>query len=132
VTNATIAIGYSAAGDPLQSDVSLGTVLIKGNWAASNLVVGVADSTSDGFGRNDTLIGNGGDPAIISKIASLTIIGTTTGTSSSTADFFGIAAEQIKNASISGGKYSVSGGGSVLLDSTNNDFRLAGVAPLPG
>ena len=113
VSNAEILIGYSDTFVPTNSDVSLGALTVKGTWTASSLAVGIADVTADGIGQNDFPIfagvdGTGLDPTpkIIARIASLTI-GTALTPSNGTpggGDFFGITAERIVKAKISGVK----------------------------
>ncbi|MEA3208278.1 MAG: trimeric autotransporter adhesin [Chthoniobacter sp.] len=105
VANSQILAGYDLAGAAMNADVSIGTVSVKGAWTASSLVAGIADSTANGFGRDDTRIVTGGlvggDLNIIAKIASLTIKLAATGSAAS-GDFFGITAEQIVKAKING------------------------------
>ena len=72
LVNARILAGYTASLGAANADASIGAVTVGGNWTTSSLVAGVADSTGDGFGRNDTLIG-GGNPNLIATIASITV-----------------------------------------------------------
>ena len=126
VENALILAGYTRAGIPLNADASIGAISVAGDWIASSVAAGIEDSTHDGFGRNDTLIPGGSD-AIIAKIASITILGTATGSSAS-GDFFGITAEQIKKAKIGGVALPLTAGvDDLLLDATSADFRLVEV-----
>jgi len=55
---------------------------------------GVADSTGDGFGRNDTLIAGDLTPTLLATIASITIKGAALG-SPGAGDFFGLTAERV-------------------------------------
>ena len=100
MTDSQILAGYDLTGAWANADVSIGKVIVRGNWSASDLVAGIADSTNDGFGRNDALIPSGSD-SILSTIANLTIRGTATGTAL-TDDFFGITAQSIRRAKIGG------------------------------
>ena len=126
VSGAFIGIGYLASGLAVNADVQVGKVSVRGAWSASSLAVGIADSTQDGFGRNDTLIA-GGSGNIIATIASITIKGIASG-SASGGDFFGITAELIKKAKINGVALALTGNKDTLdLDATNGDFRLVEV-----
>ena len=108
------------------AEVSIGKIIVQGNWLASSLAAGIADSTQDGFGQNDTLI-PGGSARIIAKIAGITIKGTATG-STGAGDFFGLTAERIKKAKINGLALALTPNKDDLaLDAANNDFRLVEV-----
>ncbi len=107
VRNAEILLGYNSAFAPLNGDASVGKVTITGSFIASSLVAGVKDTTADGFGRGDLRIGSPDPdptPTIVSRIASLVIKGTIEGTPTTNGDSFGITAQQIKKATISGVK----------------------------
>jgi hypothetical protein len=123
VTGSQILAGYNLAGAATNADASIGKVLVRGNWSASDLVAGIADITADDFGRNDTLIPGGSD-SIVATIASLTIRGTATG-STIPDDFFGITAESIRKAKIGGMALGLTlNKDDLLLDRANADFRL--------
>ncbi len=115
---ANILAGYDlftlAAVNP---DAQIGAVKVYGDWAASNLVAGVtnfgADGIAGGTGANQDNINYGdahdvtvgtGNPAIISKIASVMIGGQVYGTpaSVSSADHFGIVAQHVVSLKIGG------------------------------
>ncbi len=100
VHNALILAGYSTSLEALNADASIGAVQVGGSWSAASLVAGISDVTQDGFGRNDARI-PGGDPSIVSRIASVTIKGTASG-SAALNRFFGITAEQIGPTRIQG------------------------------
>jgi hypothetical protein len=125
VQNALILIGYDKAGNTVNPDASLGTLMVKGSWMASSLAVGVADSTSDGFGRNDTAITPDTTPTVVSKIASIVIKGPATG-SAAMDDFFGFTAQKIGKLSINKTSISLQKDtpDDLLLDETNEDFRM--------
>jgi len=106
VSGSQILAGYNAAGEAKNGEASIGTVSVGGIWSGSDLVAGIADSTGDGFGRNDTLIDNG---SIAATIASLTIKGGAV-SSPVSGDSFGITAEVVRKAKVGG----------VLLALTNN------------
>jgi hypothetical protein len=128
VENALILAGYTKDGEPVNPDAKIGKVVVNGNWIASSMVAGVEDSTEDGFGRNDTVITGDVTPTITSKIASLVIKGTATG-SVAAGDHFGIAAQQIGKLSIGGDSVDLRGLTSegILLDAANGDFRVVTV-----
>ena len=138
VLNAEILVGYNKQFEATNSDASIGTLTVKGNWQASSLAVGVADVTHDGFGQNDLPIfagidGTGTDatPKIISRIASLTIGTLLTAPAQGSAapnDFYGITAQSIVKAKINGIKLTLD---KVAKDNlaigTTTDFRLVEV-----
>ena len=101
VLNARILAGYDVNHTPLNPDAGIGAISVGGFWEASSVAAGVADSTSDGFGRNDTLIAEPVPNTIFATIASITIKRTAIG-SASAGDFFGIAAQKIGKVSIPG------------------------------
>jgi hypothetical protein len=123
VENARILVGYNNDEVPLNPDARVGKVVVKGNWIASSLVAGIADSPADGFGRNDIVIAGETTPAI-SKIANVIIKGTASG-SAALGDHFGITAQQIGKVSINGESVPLTDGADdILIDTTNNDFRV--------
>jgi hypothetical protein len=95
VKNADILGGYYD-GQAVNRTAQIGAVKVKGDWIESNLVAGVQNATSNpaNFGDNlDVLITpTGPNPAILSKIASITIGGQVIG---STTSHFGFVAQQI-------------------------------------
>jgi hypothetical protein len=126
VLNAQITAGGASNGA-----ASIGAVLVKKTWTASSLAAGVQDTSTagntgsapDGFGRNDTLGTN--STALLSKIASITILGAAKGSSTPATDHFGFTAQAIGRLAIAGKTLALSAGkDSLLLDSANNDFRL--------
>jgi hypothetical protein len=123
VNASQILAGYDLAGVAMNADVSIGKVLVHKKWIASDLVAGIADSTGDGFGQNDTLIPGGSDD-IIARIATLRINGRATGTPAP-GDSFGITAETITSATIHARTLPLTPKkNTLLLDKTNADFRL--------
>lgn len=96
VTNSQILAGYNLNGAGVNPDAQIGRVTVAGNWSASDLVAGIADTGTAGFGDSgDTVISGANSARIISKIASVLIAGTVTGTASPTTDHFGFVAEVI-------------------------------------
>jgi hypothetical protein len=128
VENARILLGFNKEEVGKNPDASAGKVVVNGDWSASSLVAGVLDTTRDGFGQNDTPIGDDTTPAIVARIASIVIKGTATG-SAAGGDHFGITAQSIGKLSIDGEKIALSKTekDDVLLDPANLDFRLVEV-----
>jgi len=115
----------SAGAKPSPDHVTVSRVLVKGDWIASSLVAGIADVTNDGFGRNDAVIAGDTTPDVLSRIASVVIKGHASG-SLTAGDQYGITAQTL-------GKLTIAGAGvdldpdeidNILLDDTNNDFRV--------
>ncbi len=125
VENAHILVGYNADEQPVNADAKVGRVVVKGDWIGSSLTAGIADSTNDGFGRNDTVIAGDSTPTVLSRIASVVIKGSASGTAGG-ADHFGITAQQIGKVSIGGERITLDPDeiDDVLIDETNNDFRV--------
>ena len=109
----------------MNPDARVGRVLVKGDWIASSLAVGIVDATNDGFGRNDTVIAGDTTPDVLSQIASVVIKGTATG-SNTAGDHYGITAQSIGKLSIAGTSVDLDKDAidDILLDETNNDFRV--------
>ena len=127
VLNAQILAGYKRDLTPFNPDASIGKINVGGNWSASSVAAGVADSTHDGFGHNDTLIAGDTTPALLAQIASIIIAGTATG-SAAAGDFFGITAQQVASAKIHGSAIAFTTNKEDLnLDPANGDFRLVEV-----
>jgi len=79
---------------------------VSGSWTASSVAAGIADSTHDGFGQNDTLIpGDTTATSLLATIASITIKGAAIGSVTPTNDFFGLTAQKIGKVSINGQPY---------------------------
>jgi hypothetical protein len=129
VQNARILAGYDRSLQPTNPDAGIRLVVVNGDWKASSVAAGVADSTGDGFGRNDTLIGGDNTPSILARIASIIIRGNASGSAASTSDFFGITAQQIDKVILASNTPTfTTGADDVLLDTTNNDFRAVDFA----
>ena len=124
VHNARILAGYSTSLTPLNPDAGIGAINVDGKWEASSVAAGVADSTGDGFGRNDTLISGDPTPAIFSTIASIMIKGTAIG-SATAGTFFGITAQVVGKLSINGAPVPLPAGiAPIDLDTVNHNFQL--------
>ncbi len=130
VVNAQILAGYDDALTGLNPDAGIGKVIVNGNWSASSLVAGILDATADGFGQNDIVIPEPVTDDILSRIASLTIKGSGTGSANAN-DYFGITAQEIGQVKIGPTRIPLSNDpatpDNLLLDETNQDFRLVEV-----
>jgi hypothetical protein len=135
VENAQILLGYQqqtsgkvVTYNPKNADASAGKVVINGDWTASSLVAGIFDATADGFGRNDTVIPHDSTTEISSRIASVVIKGTATG-STAAGDSYAITAQEIGKVMIGGRKIALSKDekDDVLIDGENGDFRVVEV-----
>lgn len=103
VERADVLAGFTRNDIPVNPDAQIGTVMIGGDWVASNLVAGV--HSNDGFfgDSNDFAITINDDAAIRSRIAAVVIKGQVIGTPSSTdASTFAIAAQQLGTVKIGG------------------------------
>lgn len=112
---AALLAGYDTATTPMNGDAQIGTVKIGGDLAASVIAAGVSNNDGDAL---RVYIGNGGDQLIntgtttLATIASVTVGGTVRGTISadSSADYYGIVAEEIKAVKIGGNAISLKPG----------------------
>ena len=124
VLNARVLAGFTASLGAANPDASIGKIVVGGNWAASSIAAGVADSTADGFGQNDTLIVGDTKPTIFATIASILIKGTAIG-SAAAGDLFGITAQRVLKLKVGTTTHSLtSAANDILLDATNSDFRV--------
>lgn len=118
VSNADIFAGYDKdLLNPLEADAQIGKVAVKGNWTASRLVAGV-DSVDGQFGNSDDQRITGGAPEITSRIASILIGGSVSGTVT-LGDSFGFVAEKIGAITVAGKK--------LALDPANKDVIPLGL-----
>ena len=128
VLNARILAGYTASLGADNADAGIGAITVLGNWAASSIAAGVADSTGNGFGQNDTLIGGDATPTLLASIASIFIKGTAIGSVGGT-DSFGITAQRVSKLKIGTTIHPLTpAANDILLDATNNDFRVVDFA----
>lgn len=127
IVNAAILAGYDADLVAANADASIGPIKVGHDWTATDAAAGVADVTGDGFGRNDALI-PGGNAALLARIASVTIRSFGTGSVSPPTDHFGITAEAIGKAKVKKVALPLTAGkDNILIDPSNNDFRLVEV-----
>jgi hypothetical protein len=95
-----ILAGYDQNKVLVNSDARIGQVIVRGDYEGSDLVAGVGAGSDGMFGdANDT--GGGGDPLLLSSIASVVIKGAVLSTTAGS-DHFGIVAEQIDALKLSG------------------------------
>jgi len=81
------------------ADVAIGKVLVRGDWVASNLTAGVSAGNDTILGTSDDAVYPGGNPAILSRIASVVIKGQAMGSLEAGGNF-AITAEQIGSVKI--------------------------------
>ncbi len=117
-----ILAGYNLTDDvsaaAINPNAQIGSVTVKKDWIASNLVAGAAYNETFGDGT-DTLSPGVENPDIIAKIAKITIGGQVFGTAGVTTDHFGFVAEEIGKFQLGKGKagaFSLSSG-----ESNDND-----------
>jgi len=80
VAGTSIFAGYDRSGAAANPDAQIGTVTVKGNWTASNLVAGATGGGDPGFGNPLDAKAPGVDNlGIVSKIASVVIGGSVSG-----------------------------------------------------
>jgi hypothetical protein len=105
VTRAEITAGFdnTGFGADFDGDSSIGSVLVKGDWSASSISAGVKDVNGNGYGNmDDVAIVPGNDGAIASRIASIIIGGSVSG-SGAAGDHFAFVAQEIGIVRIGGG-----------------------------
>lgn len=123
--NSSFLGGYDVAGTAVNGDATIGRIVVRGTFEASNIVAGMADISEDGFGRNDTVI-PGSNETILSRIATV-VLGSVLGTTAA-GDHFGITAEQIDKAKIGGARLPMTDGKDVFLVAPGQgDVRVAEV-----
>jgi hypothetical protein len=109
VRDTQILAGYAASGAAVNADVAIGKVLVKGQWIASDLVVGAAAGADGLFGTADDALIAGGN-AIVAKIASITIAGAAFGTTENLRDGFGFVAQQLGSVKVGKASVPLTGG----------------------
>jgi hypothetical protein len=93
VSQASILAGFDASGVPISGDARIGAVVVGLNWSASSLAAGVMPNDQGFYGTDDDALITANGP-IVSRIASIVIKGTATGTLAA-GDHFGFVAEKI-------------------------------------
>jgi hypothetical protein len=95
VNQSSIRAGYDASGAAASPDAQIGSVTVKGDWSASDLVAGAVEGADAGFGNPLDARAPGDDlPGIVSKIAAVTIRGAVS-SSGTPGDSFGFVAQCI-------------------------------------
>jgi hypothetical protein len=94
VVNVSILAGTS---QDLFGQARIGTVAVAGNWTASSLAAGATAGADGFFGTADDIVASG----LFSRIASITITGTVSG-SANPGDNFGFVSQKIQKISIGG------------------------------
>jgi hypothetical protein len=105
VRHASILSGYGIGEVATESEenpnAQIGTVFVKGDWVASNLLSGArwSDSFGDGLDSKATGVDT---PAITARISSITVVGQIIGSADSTTDQFRFMAQAIDKMTVSG------------------------------
>lgn len=127
VSGSKVLAGYDRFGNALNGDAQIGSVKVTGNWAGSSMAAGVLDVGVDGFGSADDTVISGGNPAILSKIASVVIDGNVTGRAD--ASQVGFVAQQIDFMSIAGSKVALTTAkNTIVLTTSLNEITIREVA----
>ena len=101
VSYVNVQAGFSGDGaTPANANASIGSIIVKGNWSASNAVAGAVQNSAPDWGLGDTLQSGGAinQPATIESIV---IGGYLTGAVTSSQDF-GFVAQTFNSISIGG------------------------------
>jgi hypothetical protein len=118
--------GTDPLGTGVNADAQIGTVIIGGNLTATNIIAGVGPGTT-GFGTAGSAALSGAGvtdlPSIISRISTIIITGSVTPTASTT-DSFGIAAQYIVGATVSGKHLALAAGADNDTFAAAKDQRL--------
>jgi hypothetical protein len=124
VVNSEILAGYDFDSAPANGQAQIGAVTVGGNWTASDLVAGARDANQDGFGNaDDVTIQTGDGSALMSKIASIVIKGTVSGTDDS-GDHYGLEAQQIGAVTIHGQRITLNNGVAEVAAATTQDVTV--------
>ena len=100
VEDAQILAGYDLFGAAINGEARIGAVTVGRDWIGSDLVAGAQAGEDGQFGTGDDALISPGNP-IISRIASIVIKGAAKG-SDNIGDHFGLVAEEIGVAKVSG------------------------------
>ena len=125
VTFGRIHGGFDIDNPETNSDAQFTSVIIRGDFIASDLVVGVLPGAGNRFGDgNDTFtLKTNDDPSVVARIGSLVIGGRVRGTAAG-GDTFGILAQEIGSFTVAGKKVALASGAS------NDDFVFAATGDL--
>ncbi len=133
VLHSQILAGYALDGTALNPDAQIGSVKVAGAWSASNLVAGIENTAGNFGGGTDGKISGTDNAAIISRIASVTIGGAISGTSTSSTDHFGFVAEEIASFKGAGSSVALVKNNidpATELDPANQDVAIRELAPV--
>ena len=123
VTYADIKAGFNTNGVADNADASIGPVRVGGGWSFSNLVAGVVDAGTPGFGLGDTRQGVDDNPLTVARIAGITIGGKVTSAGSA---LYGFVSQRIDFLQIAGKRVAQLAGpsndGSKLIAGTTNVY----------
>ena len=128
MNDSRILAGYDRFGNAMNGGAQIEMVKVTGDWIASSIAAGVADTNNDGFGNSDDAAI--APSTIISKIAGIVITGNVTGTGGA-GDQFGFVARQIDSVKIGGVLQSLTAGKNVIQLAGNpatNDTTIREVA----
>lgn len=121
---ADILVGFDLVGVGANGGVQFGSLTVKGDWMASNLVVGHDNPAGIDWGTIDDVPIVGGASGIVARIASITIGGAVLGTANN-ADHFGFVATEILKFTADGIKAPLTAGTNVIeLPVFNSDVTI--------
>jgi hypothetical protein len=136
VENAQILLGFSGTA-PVNPDAAAGPILVKGGWIAASLAAGVDPGADEFFGTNDDAPATPGtgfsdDPAILARVARLTVLGAVTGSASGiggfsgnfSGDHYGFVAEIFGPVKLGGLSLPLTAAAENLLAAPTLDLRL--------
>jgi hypothetical protein len=119
-----ILAGYDVALQPVNGDAQIGTVIVGGDWIASRLAAGSNPGNDAIPGTNDDTLPGGGNPGIISRIASILIKGQAFGTLSGT-DSFAFVAQRIGSLKVGATSFPLTSGADFeVIGSTGDLFVI--------
>ena len=125
LTFSRITAGLSASLFAITADAAIGTIKIGRDMIASNISTGT-NPVNGIFGDNDDIFvgGNSGNPALIARIAGITIGGQLIGTAGGAVDRFGIIAEQIGSITVGKVKLDIIGNQGDFLTGFTDDVHI--------
>ncbi|HEV7401365.1 MAG TPA: DUF4394 domain-containing protein [Chthoniobacteraceae bacterium] len=124
VRSALILAGDDLVGSPTNSDATIGSVTVGGDWLASSLAAGVNPGAGGFYGNgDDTKITEAAPDTLFAKIASITIKGFAAGTPGVAGDHVGFVAEQIGRLTIGAWKAPLTTGPDTAGIAITGDLR---------
>ena len=91
-------------------DAQIGTIKVGGDWRASSIYTSVLPGGDGAYGTNDDTAFGVGDPALFTRIASITIGGAIVGTTGPAADHFSFTSQEIGSLRVGGVKIALTPG----------------------